>query len=152
MDQISNLKIKLEAETAKFTEEINKARNSLNGLGKTTGGINLTKLAIGGLAAAALSAAGALTTMYSSAMAGIDLYVETERYLARTEAQLKATGAAVGFTSGELNDFAGALAMNTLASVDGVRNAMSVMMTFRSVTGETFKTAIKLAQDLAEVY
>ena len=71
MDQISNLKIKLEAETAKFTEEINKARNSLNGLGKTTGEINLTKLAIGGLAAAALSAAGALATMYSSAMAGI---------------------------------------------------------------------------------
>lgn len=152
MDQISNLKIKLEAETAKFTEEINKARNSLNGLGKTTGGINLTKLAIGGLAAAALSAAGALATMYSSAMAGIELYAETERYLARTEAQLKATGAAVGFTSDELNDFAGSLAMNTLASVDGVRSAMSVMMTYRSVTGETFKTAIKLAQDLAEVY
>lgn len=152
MDQISNLKIKLEAETAKFTEEINKARNSLNGLGKTTGGINLTKLAIGGLAAAALSAAGALAAMYSSAMAGIELYAETERYLARTEAQLKATGAAVGFTSDELNDFAGSLAMSTLASVDGVRSAMSVMMTYRSVTGETFKTAIKLAQDLAEVY
>ena len=152
MDQISNLKIKLEAETAKFTEEINKARNSLNGLGKTTGGINLTKLAIGGLAAAALSAAGALATMYSSAMAGVELYAETERYLARTEAQLKATGAAVGFTSDELNDFAGSLAMNTLASVDGVRSAMSVMMTYHSVTGETFKTAIKLAQDLAEVY
>ncbi|WP_281704146.1 phage tail length tape measure family protein [Aggregatibacter kilianii] len=152
MDQISNLKIKLEAETAKFTEEINKARNSLNGLGKTTGGINLTKLAIGGLAAAALSAAGAFTAFYAAGQEGIKFYAETERYLARTEAQLKATGAAVGFTSDELNNFAGELAMNTLASVDGVRNAMSVMMTFRSVTGETFKTAIKLAQDLAEVY
>ncbi|WP_109133520.1 phage tail length tape measure family protein [Aggregatibacter kilianii] len=152
MDQISNLKIKLEAETAKFTEEINKARNSLNGLGKTTGGINLTKLAIGGLAAAALSAAGAFAAFYAAGQEGIKFYAETERYLARTEAQLKATGAAVGFTSSEINDFAGSLAMNTLASVDGVRNAMSVMMTFRSVTGETFKTAIKLAQDLAEVY
>jgi hypothetical protein len=152
LDQISNLKIKLEAETAKFTEEINKARNSLNGLGKTTGGINLTKLAIGGLAAAALSAAGAFTAFYAAGQEGIKFYAETERYLARTEAQLKATGAAVGFTSDELNNFAGELAMNTLASVDGVRNAMSVMMTFRSVTGETFKTAIKLAQDLAEVY
>ena len=152
MDQISNLKIKLEAETAKFTEEINKARDSLNGLGKTTGGINLTKLAIGGLAAAALSAAGAFAAFYAAGQEGVKFYAETERYLARTEAQLKATGAAVGFTSSELNDFAGSLAMNTLASVDGVRNAMSVMMTFRSVTGETFKTAIKLAQDLAEVY
>lgn len=152
MDQISNLKIKLEAETAKFTEEINKARNSLNGLGKTTGGINLTKLAIGGLAAAALSAAGAFAAFYAAGQEGVKFYAETERYLARTEAQLKATGAAVGFTSGELDEFARSVAMNTLASVDGVRNAMSVMMTFRSVTGETFKTAIKLAQDLAEVY
>lgn len=152
MDQISNLKIKLEAETAKFTEEINKARNSLNGLGKTTGGINLTKLAIGGLAAAALSAAGALAAMYSSAMAGIELYAETERYLARTEAQLKATGAAVGFTSSELDNFARSVAMNTLASTDGVRQAMSVMMTFKSVTGESFKEAIKLSQDLAETF
>lgn len=152
MDQISNLKIKLEAETAKFTEEINKARDSLNGLGKTTGGINLTKLAIGGLAAAALSAAGAFAAFYAAGQEGVKFYAETERYLARTEAQLKATGAAVGFTSGELDEFARSVAMNTLASVDGVRNAMSVMMTFRSVTGETFKTAIKLAQDLAEVY
>ena len=152
MDQISNLKIKLEAETAKFTEEINKARDSLNGLGKTTGGINLTKLAIGGLAAAALSAAGAFAAFYAAGQEGVKFYAETERYLARTEAQLKATGAAVGFTSGELDEFARSVAMNTLASVDGVRNAMSVIMTFRSVTGETFKTAIKLAQDLAEVY
>lgn len=152
MDQISNLKIKLEAETAKFTEEINKARDSLNGLGKTTGGINLTKLAIGGLAAAALSAAGAFAAFYAAGQEGIKFYAETERYLARTEAQLKATGAAVGFTSDELDEFARSVAMNTLASVDGVRSAMSVMMTYRSVTGETFKTAIKLAQDLAEVY
>ena len=152
MGLISNLKIKIEAEAAKFTEEINKARKSLDGFGKTTGGINLTKLAIGGLAAAALSAAGAFAAFYAAGQEGIKFYAETERYLARTEAQLKATGAAVGFTSDELNNFAGELAMNTLASVDGVRNAMSVMMTFRSVTGETFKTAIKLAQDLAEVY
>jgi len=62
LDQISNLKIKLEAETAKFTEEINKARKSLDGFGKTTGGINLTKIAIGGLATAALAATGAVVS------------------------------------------------------------------------------------------
>ncbi|WP_257824167.1 phage tail length tape measure family protein [Aggregatibacter actinomycetemcomitans] len=152
MDQISNLKIKLEAETAKFTEQINKARNSLNGLSGTTGGINLTKLAIGGLAAAALAAAGAFAAFYAAGQEGIKFYAETERYLARTDAQLKATGAAVGFTSGEMDQFARSVAMNTLASTDGVRSAMSVMMTYRSVTGETFKSAIKLSQDMAEVF
>lgn len=152
MDQISNLKIKLEAETAKFTEEINKAKKSLDGFGQTHGGINLTKIAIGGLATAALAATGAVVSFVSSLGDGIKIYEETERYMARTEAQLRATGAAVGFSSSQLDEFARSVAMNTLASTDGVRQAMSVMMTFKSVTGESFKEAIKLSQDLAETF
>ena len=152
MDQISNLKIKLEAETAKFTEEINKARKSLDGFGKTTGGINLTKIAIGGLATAALAATGAVVSFVGSLGDGIKIFEEAERYMARTEAQLRATGAAVGFSSSELDNFARSVAMNTLASTDGVRQAMSAMMTFKSVTGESFKEAIKLSQDLAETF
>lgn len=152
MDQISNLKIKLEAETAKFTEEINRARKSLDGFGKTTGGINLTKIAIGGLATAALAATGAVVSFVGSLGDGIKIFEETERYMARTEAQLRATGSAVGFSSSEMDKFARSVAMNTLASTDGVRQAMSVMMTFKSVTGESFKEAIKLSQDLAETF
>jgi len=152
LDQISNLKIKLEAETAKFTEEINKARKSLDWFGKTTGGIKLTKIAIGGLATAALAATGAVVSFVSSLGDGIKIFEETERYMARTEAQLRATGSAVGFSSSEMDKFARSVAMNTLASTDGVRQAMSVMMTFKSVTGESFKEAIKLSQDLAETF
>lgn len=152
MDQISNLKIKLEAETAKFTEEINKARKSLDGFGKTAGGINLTKIAIGGLATAALAATGAVVSFVGSLGDGIKVFEETERYMARTEAQLRATGAAVGFSSSEMDRFSRSVAMNTLASTDGVRQAMSAMMTFKSVTGESFKEAIKLSQDLAETF
>ena len=152
MDQISNLKIKLEAETAKFTEKINKACKSLDGFGKTTGGINLTKIAIGGLATAALAATGAVVSFVGSLGDGIKIFEETERYMARTEAQLRATGAAVGFSASEMDKFARSVAMNTLASTDGVRQAMSVMMTFKSVTGESFKEAIKLSQDLAETF
>ena len=152
MDQISNIKIKLEAETAKFTEEINKARKSLDGFWKTTGGINLTKIAIGGLATAALAATGAVVSFVGSLGDGIKIFEETERYMARTEAQLRATGAAVGLSSSEMDKFARSVAMNTLASTDGVRQAMSVMMTFKSVTGESFKEAIKLSQDLAETF
>lgn len=145
MVQISDIKIKLEAETAKFAEEINKARRSLNGL-------NLTKIAIGGIATAAIAATGAVVSFVGSLGDGIKIFEETERYMARTEAQLRATGAAVGFSSSELDNFARSVAMNTLASTDGVRQAMSVMMTFKSVTGESFKEAIKLSQDLAETF
>ena len=152
MDQISNVKIKLEAETAKFTEEMAKARGALNGLANSIKGINLTKLAIGGLATAAVAATGSVIAFVSSFGDGIKIFEETERYMARTEAQLRATGAAVGFSSSEMDRFARSVAMNTLASTDGVRQAMSAMMTFKSVTGESFKEAIKLSQDLAETF
>lgn len=152
MNQISNLKIKLTAETAKFTEEINKARNSLGGLSRTKSGIDLTKVALRGLAVTAGVVATAFAAVSAAAMQGISIYAETERYMARTEAQLKATGAAVGFTASELDNFARSVAMNTLASTDGIRNAMSVLMTFKSVTGDIFKQTISLAQDLAEVF
>lgn len=152
MDQISNVKIKLEAETAKFTEEMAKARGALNGLANSIKSINLTKLAIGGLATAAVAATGSVIAFVSSFGDGIKVFEETERYMARTEAQLRATGAAVGFSSSEMDRFARSVAMNTLASTDGVRQAMSAMMTFKSVTGESFKEAIKLSQDLAETF
>ncbi|MFC0944512.1 phage tail length tape measure family protein [Pasteurella multocida] len=152
MNQISNLKIKLTAETAKFTEEINKARNSLGKLGKAKGSIDLTKVALRGLAVTAGVVATAFAAVSAAAVQGISIYAETERYMARTEAQLKATGAAVGFTASELDKFARSVAMNTLASTDGIRNAMSLLMTFKSVTGDIFKQTISLAQDLAEVF
>ncbi|WP_409138938.1 phage tail length tape measure family protein [Pasteurella multocida] len=152
MNLISNLKIKLTAETAKFTEEINKARNSLGKLGKAKGSIDLTKVALRGLAVTAGVVATAFAAVSAAAVQGISIYAETERYMARTEAQLKATGAAVGFTASELDKFARSVAMNTLASTDGIRNAMSVLMTFKSVTGDIFKQTISLAQDLAEVF
>ncbi|HDR1833779.1 TPA: phage tail length tape measure family protein [Pasteurella multocida] len=152
MNQISNLKIKLTAETVKFTEEINKARNSLGKLGKAKGSIDLTKVALRGLAVTAGVVATAFAAVSAAAVQGISIYAETERYMARTEAQLKATGAAVGFTASELDKFARSVAMNTLASTDGIRNAMSVLMTFKSVTGDIFKQTISLAQDLAEVF
>ncbi|AWB52335.1 hypothetical protein DB278_01950 [Pasteurella multocida] len=152
MNQISNLKIKLIAETVKFTEEINKARNSLGKLGKAKGSIDLTKVALRGLAVTAGVVATAFAAVSAAAVQGISIYAETERYMARTEAQLKATGAAVGFTASELDKFARSVAMNTLASTDGIRNAMSVLMTFKSVTGDIFKQTISLAQDLAEVF
>lgn len=140
------------AETAKFTEEINKARSSLGGLSRTKSGIDLTKVALRGLAVTAGVVATAFAAVSAAAMQGISIYAETERYMARTEAQLKATGAAVGFTASELDKFARSVAMNTLASTEGIRNAMSVLMTFKSVTGDIFKQTISLAQDLAEVF
>ncbi|MBV7389025.1 phage tail length tape measure family protein, partial [Pasteurellaceae bacterium TAE3-ERU1] len=152
MSLIDEMKVKFTAETAQFTERVNGATRSLNNLPKASRGIDLTRVAIAGLGAAAVTAGAALYKLVSITMDGLKAFEETERYMARTEAQLKATGAAVGYTSGELDAFARSVAMNTLASTDGIRSAMSVLMSFKSITGETFKKTISLAQDMAEVF
>ncbi len=76
MNQISNLKIKLTAETAKFTEEINKAKNSLGGLSRTKSGIDLTKVALRGLAVTAGVVATAFAAVSAAAMQGISMALD----------------------------------------------------------------------------
>jgi len=44
------------------------------------------------------------------------------------------------------------VALATLASVDGIAEAQSVLLTFKSVSGDTFKQAIVLSQDMAAVF
>jgi hypothetical protein len=74
-----------------------------------------------------------------------------ERQFGKLEAILKATGGAAGLTLVEIEDLAQKIGIETLASVQGVRDAAGIMLTFKSITGDTFKSALSLAQDLAEV-
>ncbi|MCH2039903.1 MAG: phage tail length tape measure family protein [Saccharospirillaceae bacterium] len=70
---------------------------------------------------------------------------------AKTEALLKATGNASGLTADQLDKMARSVALNTLASVEGVKDAQNVLLTFKSVSGDVFEDAITLSQDMAAV-
>lgn len=105
---------------------------------------------------------GSLVLRYASLTAAIGLSVKAikdsiasaetyQRNQLRTEAILRATGNAVGFTADQLERQASALALNTLQSVDAVQKAQQALLTFRSVTGEVFDDTISLAADLASV-
>ena len=72
-----------------------------------------------------------------------------EQFLLRTQRQLIATGNASGLTVRQIDRFSVALAKNTLASTEGARRAAAALLTFRSVSGDTFKETLRLAQDLA---
>ena len=72
--------------------------------------------------------------------------------LKKTEAILKATGFAAGVTAKELQDEAQAIAFNTLASVEGVQQAQSVLLTFDRIQGKVRASAVGLSQDLATVF
>jgi hypothetical protein len=74
-----------------------------------------------------------------------------ERQFGKLEAILKATGGAAGLTLVEIEDLSQKIGIETLASVQGVRDAAGIMLTFKSITGDTFREALTLAQDLAEV-
>ncbi|MEJ2445147.1 MAG: phage tail length tape measure family protein [Exilibacterium sp.] len=91
------------------------------------------------------SVAGVVAMLGAAAFEG----AKVEQLQLKTQAILKATGNAAGFTATELDRQARAIALATLASVDGVRGAQHRLLTFKAVTGDVFTETIKLSQDLA---
>ena len=104
----------------------------------TAGGAAVTGLAIG---------VSALTAATIQGITALDTY-ETD--LVRTDAILKATGNAAGFTAEQLREQADALALATLTSTTEVQKAQAQLLTFNKVQGDVFTDAITLSQDLAE--
>ncbi len=69
----------------------------------------------------------------------------------KLDAILKATGGAAKQTGVDIEAMAVAIGRGTLASVQGARDAAGVLLTFKSITGETFEKTLALTQDLAAV-
>lgn len=91
------------------------------------------------------------TTMSAGLSAAVSQYGNLEVRLAKTEALLRATGYSSGYTGDQLDKMARKIALGTLASTDEIRDAIDVMLTFKSVSGDSFERAIELSQDMAVV-
>lgn len=124
-------------------------RGSLEGLTSRLGPLGgaLSRLGPAGLAAGAAIAGLGLILVR-----GVQEAAEADRSYRRLEAVLRATGHASGLTAREIAGFAEEMERTTLASAESVQDAASVLATFRSVSGETFIRAIRLAQDLSTVF
>jgi lambda family phage tail tape measure protein len=109
---------------------------------------------------AGLSALGPLGAAAGVALAGVGLVLargaqeagEADRSYRRLEAVLRATGFAAGLTGRQIAAFAEDMERTTLVTAEAVQDAASVLATFRSVAGDTFTRAIRLAQDLSTVF
>jgi hypothetical protein len=99
---------------------------------------------------AALATGGALAIVM--AKRSIEAAVEQEAAEKKLAAVLRATGGAAGFTSRQLADYAGELQRVTTFGDDAILGAMSLLATFKSVSGETFKRTVSAALDLSEVF
>ncbi|GEM_PF-778023 len=90
--------------------------------------------------------AGSATAFIQSAMKEQE---QLQRNMLRTEAVIKATGAAAGLSAQELHQQARQLALATLQSTEGVMQAQQVLLSYSSITGDVFERAIGTAADLA---
>lgn len=128
------------------TDALSKAIENQGSLAKgLAAAFNPATVAIGA-ATAALTALVAVTTKASAAFA------EAEKSQLRLEAIIRATGGAAGQSAGQVAQFADEMARVTLFDDDAIKDAASVMLTFKNVTGDTFKEAIKLSGDLAATF
>jgi hypothetical protein len=110
----------------------------------------ITSLASGGSIAFA-GLAAAITVTAFALIGGVKELDKLNLGLAKSEALIKATGSAAGFSAVQLQEQAQALALVTLASTEGVQKAQAILQTYNRVNGEVFTRAITLGQDLAAV-
>lgn len=120
-------------------------------LGGMAGRASVLGAALGRVGIAGAAALVGMAALTAGFMASSRAAAQAERSIFRVGAVLKATDHAAGVTRREVEEFSQGLAADTLASVEGVRGATAVMLTFRKVTGDTFFEAVSLSQDMAAV-
>jgi hypothetical protein len=84
------------------------------------------------------------------AAVSLNAFDQQRKAIAQVEAGLKSTGAAVGFTSKQLQKMASDLQSKTLFGDEEIlKDATAQLLTFTNITGDQFKEAQKSALDLA---
>ena len=109
----------------------------------------------GALMGSAGFAAGALILAVTGLVAAFRSLVmaasRAEQSMLKFEALVQATGGAAGLTSRQLELMARDFAQNTLFSVQQMRDAQAVLLTFKAVAGDAFGRTIAVATDIATV-
>lgn len=165
-----NYEVELRGNTRSYRSEFGRAITSNDKFNKSMRGLSQGATAIQGPMGGVASRISVVNSLFSSgagvvagfaaALAGVvavsyqslKVFNEYEKAQLRTEALVRATGSAAGFSAEQLQLQADSVALNTLASVQGITEAQNVLLTFKSVSGETFKQAVTLSQDMAAVF
>lgn len=96
-----------------------------------------------------LAGVGIATALIGREIAkGLGIAADAEVQLKTFEAQIIATGQSAGFTAESLDRMARSFALATLDNRKGVSDIISVMTSFRNVSGGAFREAISLSQDM----
>ncbi|MDX9688999.1 MAG: phage tail tape measure C-terminal domain-containing protein [Alphaproteobacteria bacterium] len=132
---------------------LNAAANDMKGaaigLSSQMGPLGAGLAALGPIGIAAGAALGALTLGLTASAKEAALAEQAQN---RLQGVLRATGYASGLTGKDIAEMAEDMEHSTLTNAEAVKNAASILATFRSVSGDTFKQAIRLAQDMSAVF
>ena len=107
------------------------------------------------LGAMALRAAG--TVISIGAVVGVlkEIYsagVEANLAQIKLEAVLKSTGGTAGLTAQQLDNMVDSLAKGTRFDSTGIKEAMTILLTFGNVQGTVFEDTLKHAQNMVEMF
>ena len=105
-----------------------------------------------GLGPAGIAAVAGIGAVTAAIAVGVRETAQAEVSYARLEGVLRATGGASGLTAKQIGELADEMESTTLATAEGVQDAAAALATFRSVSGDTFTDALRLAQDMASVF
>lgn len=154
--------VELEAKTGKLDSSLKKTSKNFDDLNKDVkstdkslddfdGSSEKTNTSLISMNKSLVAAGVAFAVLSNETRKAVALADEYNVSTARTEAILKATGNAAGFSAEQLREQADALALSTLTSTKDVQEAQAALLTFNRVAGDTFTETIQLSQDLAEL-
>ena len=127
----------------------NDIKSSAVGMASSLGPVGSGLIAIG---PAGIAAGVAITGIVGVLKEAFSAGSQAEQAFNKMSGVLKATGNASGLTANQIADLAEGIEKSTMATSEQVLDAASVLATFRSVSGDTFKRALGFAQDMAAVF
>ena len=132
-----------------ITKELLKAADAAEKLKKEAAATNQE------LEKSALKAAGAIGGALTAAVGGVFVKgaqgaAEYERILGGVDKALEKTGGSAGVGLDQIVNFADGLGDATLTSEEATLRASRALLSFRSITGDTFFRTLAVSQDLAE--
>lgn len=132
---------------------LNAAANDVKGMAiGLTSQIGPLGSAMAALGPAGIAAGAGLGAMAIMLKKSFDEAAAAQQAQNRLQGVLKATGYASGMTGKGIAEMAEEMEHSTLTSAEAVKGAAAILATFRSISGETFKQAIHLAQDMSAVF
>lgn len=133
---------RIEAETRRATAKVASATEvAEKAFGRVRAAITGVAVGVAALGAAAVT----------RSLSGLpEAAANAERQFARLQGVIDATGGAAGRSVADIERLAREIGETTLASTQNVRDAAAQLLTFKAVTEDTFDTALRLSQDLAE--